>query len=375
MLNKLFPLLATATSEHSTQNIQNLHENTENHEDEQSSARIQVTNAEGNSNIFSSQNYMYNPINGRDSSNIFASAGISQDSGSDEFVRTTQEAPTQDVQISRGLSYSKPGEHIENRYVSKDGEIKATKQPEDKGNCWLHSAVNSHKWTDEGRKILDELIDVKDGYTTFHFGAKGSKTDINVSDKEVAYAREKLKDKYSKGDDDMIALEIGVEKYLQNAQYNENTPSYVKDLVKGSDKSTIDSGNFEKALYILAGKSGTIFKPNSIIKDGQCQKGINGIDAALNIYKSNSSNSQLMNASIGKGNAALITNLSDNQEITLKDEHQYAVKNITDDTVTIVDPWNSEEEIKISIADFKRTFTQIEYADLNNTTDDRNYNV
>lgn len=379
MLNKLFPLISTSI-ENKTKNTQVLPENIEDYASKENLPRFQAANANGETNIFSAQNYMSNPVK-TVNDNIFEAGRSSYNPdilNNDEFVPSTKVPKTQDidnVQNTQGISYSNPVEHVKNQWVNKNGEIETIHQAEDKGNCWLLSAVNSLKWTDEGRKILDELIDVKDGYTTFHFGAENAKINIDVTDEEVAYARNNFQDKYSKGDDDMIALEIGVEKYLNAVKYNENTPSYIKDLQNGSDKSSIDSGNFEKALYILAGKAGTIFKTNAIIKDGQSQKGINGIEEALNTYKNNSSNSQIMNASISKGKAVSLTNLKQGEEIILKDEHQYAVKNISDEDITIVDPWNSEEEIKISLDDFKNTFTQIEYADLCNLADNRSYNV
>ncbi len=307
--------------------------------------------------------YMQNPMIADD--NIFSSYINIQDDTSDSFRRSTND----NLPVQSG-----DNQHVVNSLVDKDGKIGATAQGEDKGDCWLLSAINSLNATPKGREILSNMIEVKDGQTILHFGANGAKTDITVTDEEVARARENESSHYSSGDDDMIAIEIGVEKYLASVNYNNNTPSYVEDKQEGSNQSSIDSGNFEKAIYILAGKAGTVFKTNSIIKDGKTLKNVNGIEEAIKLYTNSNSNGQIMNASIGKGDSATLTDLNSNSEFKIEDGHQYSVKSISGDKVTIVNPWDSEKEFTISLDDFKGTFTQIEYADLNNDSDNRNYN-
>ena len=89
---------------------------------------------------------------------------------------------------------------------SKDQTIKETQQHET-GDCWLLSAVNALSYTEKGREAIKNALDYKEGYTLVNLKGYGI---VRVDDKEVQTT--KGCNQYSSGDDDMIILELAVEK-------------------------------------------------------------------------------------------------------------------------------------------------------------------
>ena len=270
-----------------------------------------------------------------------------------------------------------PNGVISNSLVSKDGKIGITKQGEN-GDCWLLSAINALNSTDKGKELISNMLEYhnngnnQSGYTVVHL----SMGDFKITDREVANARQSKK--YASGDDDMIIFQLAAEKAIKSSGDNyaydsDNTPEYVEDLVPNSDKSTIERGDLGKAAYIFGGNSATICKSDVIIKDGNAVWGKNGINEALQLYMSNPSNNIVMNASIKQGTNASLKDVQTGENINFIGNHQYSIESIDNNVVTLTNPKDSGKKLKISINDFKNTFTQIEYIDLDAQDNKRNY--
>lgn len=96
-----------------------------------------------------------------------------------------------------------------------DGVIQDTKQSEETGDCWLLTTLNAMRDTKWGAKIIKDAIkkDGKGGVIITFKGSKGEQKEFRVTEEEIVIARES--GKYSKGDDDVIAFELAMEKYLK----------------------------------------------------------------------------------------------------------------------------------------------------------------
>lgn len=95
-----------------------------------------------------------------------------------------------------------------------NGEIEDTKQG-GTGDCWLLTHLNCLRDTVWGKKMIKNAIksDGNGGATITFKGAKTSIKEFHISAEEIVKARES--GKYSNGDDDVIAMELAVEKYLK----------------------------------------------------------------------------------------------------------------------------------------------------------------
>ena len=100
-------------------------------------------------------------------------------------------------------------------FANIDGVIQDTKQSKETGDCWLLTNLNAMRDTKWGAKIIKDAIK-KDGMggviITFK-GSKGEQKEFRVTEEEIVIARES--GKYSSGDDDVIAFELAMEKYLK----------------------------------------------------------------------------------------------------------------------------------------------------------------
>ena len=97
--------------------------------------------------------------------------------------------------------------------TSINGEIENTEQG-DAGDCWLLTHINGLRDTKWGKKLIKNAIkpDGAGGAVITFKGAKGEQKEFHISVNEIIKARES--GIYSSGDDDMIAMELAVEKYL-----------------------------------------------------------------------------------------------------------------------------------------------------------------
>lgn len=97
--------------------------------------------------------------------------------------------------------------------TSINGEIEDTKQG-NAGDCWLLTYINGLRDTKWGKNLIKNAIksDGAGGAVITFKGAKGEQKEFHISVNEIIKARES--GIYSSGDDDMIAMELAVEKYL-----------------------------------------------------------------------------------------------------------------------------------------------------------------
>ena len=99
-----------------------------------------------------------------------------------------------------------------------DGKIGDTKQV--KNDCWLLAGINALANTSRGKEYIKKSIVHNNGdYVAIHFA--GTNTTISVPKMVLAIARES--NKYVKGDDDMLAIELATEYYKKQLIANNDT--------------------------------------------------------------------------------------------------------------------------------------------------------
>ena len=261
---------------------------------------------------------------------------------------------------------------------TKDGEIGDTKQHAT-GDCWLLSGVNALSYTEEGREIIKNALEYHDGYTVVHL-ATG---DYVIKDSEVATT--KGSSQYSSGDDDMIILELAIEKALDeiangDVVLDEDAPWYlVNDTDDNGNRETTTRGNSSteggwanELWYLLTGKtseatsqpelaeiylddfqnSEDIALACSISSDSLCDKEIEGLTEENGVYYITDQNGE--KHKLGQG-------------------HAYAVKSVDGDTVVVTNPWDSGKEIVLTREQYLGLFDYTRKIDLSDNNKEKDF--
>lgn len=130
-------------------------------------------------------------------------------------------------------------------YDMMNGEIEPTMQSMITGDCWLLTGVNALNTTKWGKQIIKDALrpDGEGGAIVTLKGAEGDQKEFRITIGEMEKALGS--DKYSLGDDDMLALELAVEKYAKK-QVAEGK------LKKDADK-VLSGGINENMINLLSG--------------------------------------------------------------------------------------------------------------------------
>ena len=272
---------------------------------------------------------------------------------------------------------------------TKDGEIGETKQGQT-GDCWLLSAVNALSYTEEGKNLIkDSLEYTKDGT---YVNLKGLNEPIYIPNSEVTKTKGSLQ--YSSGDDDMIILELAIEKVMdkyaneelliEDNEYFSISPSNTEVKETRMFASSIGDGGFDCfVMYLLSGKI-----PEETRNGSESSEEIENI---LNEFQTNNN----QNIALGFGIASFegkenIEGLGETIGTTILGEdyasitdvngkkhkiganHAYAIKKVSDNTVTVVNPWDSGDEIVLSREQFMGLCDRISKIDLSENNPSKN---
>lgn len=205
------------------------------------------------------------------------------------------------------------------------------------GDCWLLSGLNSLSYTDEGSEMIKNAMTVNDdGSIDIYF--KGIDTTYNVTLEEM---KEYNETRFT-GDDDVMAFEIATIKFRT-------------DLLNGKTFGNNYSLNYcemaSEGKELWAGWSKTVWEMFTGLDLVSNQTNGNKLSEQLDEFENNKNTlmtigvSDLANTG---GVSTMYVKNSDNENIKFYKNHSYAVKNVTENEVTLVDPINSEKEIKIS---------------------------
>ncbi|MBR6163920.1 hypothetical protein IKQ26_08550 [bacterium] len=243
-----------------------------------------------------------------------------------------------------------------------DGNIDASAQSGYTGDCWLLTGLNSLSYSEAGREAIREAMTFNDdGSVTINF--KGLGVSYTVSAEQIKAANQNRK--YSSGDDDVLVYEMAIEQLRNDIgsgkiKFDVDSPYYVSDTSTGrSGNSSIDGGFVEQVWYLLTGKlSETTSDPAEV-------------QQYLDKFAQNPDSSAMscsFKGGQGDRNGFTVTDANGNK-VQLYYSHAYAVKSVDGNNVTIVNPWDSSEEIVLDRDTFAQ-YANLSYSDLSNASKD-----
>lgn len=222
-----------------------------------------------------------------------------------------------------------------------DGEIGNFKQSNAQGDCWLLAGLESMSLTKNGAKIIKDSIsqDEKTGNVTVTL--KGIKKTYTFTPKEIINAKNPLG--LSQGDDDVRAFEMAVELHrrilIATSNYNKENKSLEPDLSNNVGEGTIGrpltAGFGDELFFLLSGRKSKIY----------CSRSLPSKEVDYNI-----TNKLLPFQKDPKRYADTVIFKETKED--MRSDHGYTLKKVDREYITVIDPHDTSEEIKIKRKDF-----------------------
>lgn len=221
-------------------------------------------------------------------------------------------------------------------YDTLNGEIEPTMQSLETGDCWLLAGVNSLNTTSWGKLIIKDALrpDGEGGAYVMLKGAQGEQKEFHVSIGDLDRALES--DKYSVGDDDMLAIELAVEKYAKKLVASGMLDKDINNVLNG--------GIDRNMIYLLSG----VQTHNFVRKD-------ENMDKALALIQQN------------PGKYAVICAFQNDTE-NLECHHAYTLKEIKIDfngnkVAVLINPQNSMQTKNVAYEEFRSNLRMMNVLD------------
>lgn len=240
-----------------------------------------------------------------------------------------------------------------------DGNIGDFKQG-NTGDCWLLTGLISLNATSQGRQILKESLTFNsDNSITVNF--KGVGVSYTITAEEILEAQaesERFEGAYSDGDNDVLVFELAVEKLRRDIAAGKiDLPisgkySTTSESDSGKAGEGISGGFTEQFVYFLTGK-----KANKISAlDLALEK--NRIKDFFNKYYNDFQNGTIALSFSIVGIEHKATTIDGKElNINLSDKklgHALSIVAMTNNTVTIVNPWDSKIEYTLTWEEFAK---------------------
>ena len=230
------------------------------------------------------------------------------------------------------------------------------------GDCWLLTGVLALNSTKVGKNIIKSSITANaDGSVTVNFKGVGVSYTISLDEIKKHDTDNIKKDAYSNGDNDMLVLELAVEKLKNDIASGKVKLDVIEDSYEGynGESGEIEGGFPQQLLYFLTGEESTTATA-TYIRAPQTPN-----DPAQTFIPESYIN-KIFNEALENGNTAITFGLYDGthsakltngKDYTLplgRGGHALAITNLTKDTVTFVNPWDSTQEYTMSWSEFAK---------------------
>ena len=199
------------------------------------------------------------------------------------------------------------------------------------GDCWFIAGLNSLNSTEKGKQAISNAITKNsDGTVTVNFKGIGKSYTVTAEEIDRYDADYTNFHDYSNGDNDLLVLEIAYDK--------------VRQETKGKD---ITGGYHEEIFEALTGVRTTKFgEAKESVKTSAAD-----IDSALDAAMKNK------NLALGFSLFDGVHQAKQTNGSIYKFEggyHAFSITNVTENSVTFVNPWDSTNEITMNRAEFKK---------------------
>lgn len=220
-----------------------------------------------------------------------------------------------------------------------DGVIGDTKQ-QSIGDCWILSGTNALRDIPKGAKAIKDAIKKNpDGSVTVTL--KGVKRSYTFTPDEIgAHDYTKTNKEYSTGDVDMNLIEMAITRYRKEIIPEDETQRTGK-IKNASPEDPVKGGLLEEAIEYLTGVKSKVGKTEKEI-DKMLKNKIEHESRYVTMVQFKEKHST-------------------NKDIT--NNHAYQVKRVTEDTVYVVNPWDSSKEIAYPLEEFKANVQRMTQAD------------
>lgn len=243
-----------------------------------------------------------------------------------------------------------------------NGEIDEFVEQGGTGDCWLLTGVLALNSTEVGKNIIKSSITANaDGSVTVNFKGVGVSYTISLDEIKKHDTDDIKNDAYSNGDNDMLVLELAVEKLKNDIASGKVKLDVIENSYEGynGENGEIEGGFAQQLLYFLTGEE-SITATAKYIRAPQTPN-----DPAQTFIPESYIN-KIFNEALENGNTAItfglydgthsakLTNGKDYKLPLGRGGHALAITNLTKDTVTFVNPWDSTKEYTMSWSEFAK---------------------
>lgn len=370
-----------------------------------------------NTNEITDKNYE-NLINSYANSNEVTQKEITQNTNSIGTITENEldSVISEDVVMNLVLDALDEENGVED--VNINGKFDERVQQQGTGDCYLLATLKSLSETSQGQEIIRNTItENSDGTYTVNFPGiersyTFSKEDIDKADSTTIGSTDGSivgsgMGRYSEGDDDVLLIEMAYEKFRDEAYHGEipskpEWPAYVLQSTSEANynagKSTLTSGNMSQVMFLLTGQHAEYASGDKVHSEIDKMNNTNEpFVAYASVYADNGYTSD-PNGAYYKDSSGYYKKVDGNtpagverytftgagtndrcitfngvgddsdKKIDLTTNsvggHAITISAVTDDTITIVNPWDSDKKVTVNRADFEGYITGVQYMKL-----------